>query len=150
MAMTALFLAAAAFIALLPQESDADTFEITDVEWKIGNNAYLKVTWNVPINEGTITVYLGTDKIAEHEIPPSSTNVSVKVMNPVEPGFYTVHVKTDKGSDTVVKKYPEYTGDVNAFISEDIDGGVVVLLYCDGDAPTSSGASSNVAFNPRI
>ena len=52
----------------------------------------------------------------------------------MEPGFYTVHVKTDKGSDTVVKKYPEYTGDVNAFISEDIDGGVVVLLYCDGDA----------------
>jgi hypothetical protein len=113
MAVASLMVLAAAFVLVVPSESDAaEEFKITDAYFVQGTTAFsVKVEFNQAVPEGTLYIYYGDDEkpLKVLEIAPGSTYIKTKLGATIQEGTYYVYITTPNGNDSATIVYPDPT-----------------------------------------
>ena len=128
MAVASLMVLAAAFVLVVPSESDsAEEFEITDAYFQdYPTFVAVKVFFNQQAAQGgTFTLYYGDEFVKKMEIAPGSSDIRVKLGDMIPRGEYTAYITTPNGNDSTTILYPTPIEHTISVLATPAEGGQI-------------------------
>jgi uncharacterized repeat protein (TIGR02543 family) len=128
MAVASLMVLAAAFVLVVPSESDAaEEFQITEAYFQdYPTYVAVKVFFNQPATEGgTFALYYGDELVKKLEIRPGQSDIKVKLGDVIPRGEYTAYITTPNGDDSTTILYPTPVEHTISVLASPVDGGQI-------------------------